>query len=203
MSSKNIVEIVRPMLEGHISAKQMWNEYGTEIRSIEKGTSYDEVMSLTCAYHRYGIYLADKGYYKESLPYWDKALEVLQKGHNYVLREQFEEFVEAILNYKANVLAKLENYKESLACFKMLKELCPAKDEYKINYDNCYQAMINKKVYPCYAIVAVLWAVCAIDSWLLNTDFLPGWLVDIGWYLWIILIVIQFVLPWIKRNKHQ
>lgn len=203
MSSKNILEMVEPMLDGRISVKQLWDEYGAEIRSVEKGNSYDEVMSLTCAYHRYGIYLADKGYYKESLMYFDNAQAFLQKGHNFVPREQYEEFIEAILNYKANVLAKLENYKESLECFKMLKELCPAKDEYKINYDNCYQVMIHKMVYPCYAIVAILWAICAIDSWLLDTNYLPGWLVDLGWYLWIILIVIQFVLPWVKRKMNK
>lgn len=200
MSNKNIVELVRPMLDGRISIKQLWDEYESEIRAVEKGNSYDEVMSLTCAYHRYGIYLAEKGYFKDSLAYFDDALMVLTKGHNFVLREQFDEFQEAILNYKANVLAKLERYKESLECYKVLKELCPGKDEYAIYYDNCYQAMINKKVYPYYAIVAILWAVCAIDGWLLDTNYLPDWIADLGWYLWIILIVIQFVLPWVKRK---
>lgn len=200
MSTKNIVELVRPMLEGQISIKQLWDEYGTEIRAVEKGSSYDEVMSLTCAYHRYGIFLAEKGYFNDSLIYFDDALTILTKGNNFVLREQFDEFQESILNYKANVLAKLERYNEALACLKELKVLCPAKDEYRLHYDNCYQAMINKKIYPCYVIVAVVWAICLIDGMLLDTDYIPGWVSDIGWYVWIILIVMQFVLPWVKRK---
>ena len=148
MSTKNIVELVRPMLEGQISIKQLWDEYGTEIRAVEKGSSYDEVMSLTCAYHRYGIFLAEKGYFNDLLIYFNDALTILTKGNNFVLREQFDEFQESILNYKANVLAKLERYNEALACLKELKVLCPAKDEYRLHYDNCYQAMINKKIYP-------------------------------------------------------
>ena len=60
--------------------------------------------------------------------------------------------------------------------------------------------MINKKIYPCYAIVAVVWAICLIDGMLLDTDYIPGWVSDIGWYVWIILIVMQFVLPWVKRK---
>ena len=99
-----------------------------------------------------------------------------------------------------NVLARLERYNEALACLKELKVLCPAKDEYRLHYDNCYQAMINKKVYPCYVIVAVVWAICLIDGMLLDTDYIPGWVSDIGWYVWIILIVMQFVLPWVKRK---
>lgn len=202
VGNKNIVEIVNGLLEGHISIEQVWADYETDIRSVNSCNTYDEVMSLMCLYYRYGTYLANKGYYKDALPYLEKSLSVLISGMHLVPKETYNDFLEEILRYKSTVLYKLEKYKETLECLKILKKHFPERDEFKIDYDRCFQILLNKYINPFYLLIVLFWGIYSIDCWLLNTDILPRWTFDIGWYLWIILVVIQFVLPWIKKiNK--
>ena len=81
----------------------------------------------------------------------------------------------------------------------MLKTTFPEKDEFRIDYDNCFHALLNKSINPLYLLVMLFWAIYGIDHWLLDTNFLPSWTFNIGWCFWIVLVVIQFGFPWIKR----
>ena len=38
VNNKNLIGIVNSLLEGHVSIEQVWNDYGTYIRSINNST---------------------------------------------------------------------------------------------------------------------------------------------------------------------
>lgn len=199
VNNKNLIGIVNSLLEGQVSIEQVWNDYGTYIRSINNCNTYDEVMSLTCVYYRYGVYLANEGYYQKSLSYLEKSLTVLTDGIHLVSKETYNNFYAEVLKYKSTVLYRLGKYRKSLECLKILKTTFPEKDEFRIDYDNCFHALLNKSINPLYLLVMLFWAIYGIDHWLLDTNFLPSWTFNIGWYFWIVLVVIQFGFPWIKR----
>lgn len=199
MEAINITEIVKPFLERKVGIEQIWREHEDEIRAIDEGKNADEVWALSIIYYNYGTYLDENGYKTESLKYIDEAIQLFVKGKHFITPKEYDDTIEKMLQTKAFVLVNLEKLKEALAYFKMLKERFPFKDTYRIHYHNCFQAMINKWVNPIYVVLAICMAVYAFVNWVLKPSFFPGWLFDICWYSWIVLLVAQFVVPWVVK----
>jgi diadenosine tetraphosphate (Ap4A) HIT family hydrolase len=38
------------------------------------------------------------------------------------------------------------------------------------------------------------------EIYLFHTHIIPGWLIDAGWVIWIIMLIIQFALPWVLKK---
>ncbi len=199
MGTMNITEIVKPFLERKVGVEQVWREHGDEIRAIDEGKNADEVWALSIIYYNYGTYLENNGYKTESLKYIDGAIEFFVKGKHFITPNEYDDTIENMLQTKAFVLVSLEKFKEALAYFKILKERFPSKDTYRIHYHNCFQAMINKWINPIYVVIAICMAIYALVNWVINMSFFPGWLFDFYWYLWIVLLIVQFVVPWVVK----
>ena len=92
------------------------------------------------------------------------------------------------------------DYKSALPYLKQLKNMFPRKDDYRNAYINCLGSAIAKYTNPAYIVIAILFLLKIGESYLLGTKFIPGWLVDVGWIIWIIMLIVQFGLPWMMKR---
>lgn len=60
--------------------------------------------------------------------------------------------------------------------------------------------MVSKAIAPIYVIIIIIWAILALQKWVLHVTILPSVLWEIGFWIWMVLLVIQFVVPFVARK---
>jgi tetratricopeptide (TPR) repeat protein len=92
-------------------------------------TDYDYVMRLTCDY---AIMLEDSGYLKKSIPYLDKAIDLMENFPEYQKNKLFDiRYYELIVFHKARALYNLKKFKDSQVIFDKLDKALPNNDIYQ------------------------------------------------------------------------
>ena len=115
-------------------------------------------------------------------------------------QRQYENAFEAIVSRRAQTEMHLDRQIDSLKDVKLLRQLFPRKDEYRLAYISGVSNVIAKYTNPAYIIIAILFVAKMLENYLFDTDFIPGWLIDIGWSLWIVMLIVQFGLPWMMKK---
>ena len=193
---ENQLKIIwQPIAEGTESIESWWSRNCNFIQSITHVDTEEEVMIWTASYYRYGMYLHNDGYSKQSLEYVDKALDILEKKKGKLYEAQYKDSLEAIMEGKTSVLYKLEQYWEAYKLMSRLHSMKPQKDDYRIGMKNLFSASISKIVNPIYVILACIWGVMLLEQYVFHTEFIPSIVWTITWACWIVLLVIQFVIP--------
>lgn len=195
-----IVIIAQSVLDGTIGIEQVWQTYGNLIRSTKEVHGHEEAMALVGLYLRQGQHLAEEGYLKDAMPYMDDALNTLELVKEQMSRREYEDAFEAIVSRRAQVTMHLDRYIESLKDVRLLRQMFPRKDEYRMAYISGISNIIAKYTNPVYIALAVLFLVKMLEVYLFDTHVIPGWLVDVGWGLWIVMLIVQFGLPWILKK---
>ena len=184
-----------PISEGTERIEDCWQRNGDYIQSITHVDTEDEVLIWCASYYRYGMFLYNDGYSKQSLGYIDKALDILDRNKGKLYENQYKDSVETILESKCSVLYKLERYWEAYGIMKQLHSMKPQKDDYKIALKNLLSASISKYANPIYIILACIWGAMLLEQYVFNTEYIPSIVWTITWACWIVLLIIQFVLP--------
>jgi len=195
-----IVIIAQSVMDGTIGIEQVWQTYGNLIKSIKDVQSEEEAMALVGLYIRYAQHLAENGYLKDSMPYFDDALLVLDNVKSSMSRHQYEIAFEAIISRRAQTEMHLDQQIDALKDVKLLRQMFPRKDEYRLAYISGVSNVIAKYTNPAYIIIAILFVAKLLENYLFDTNVIPGWLIDIGWGLWIVMLIVQFGLPWIMKR---
>jgi hypothetical protein len=89
---------------------------------------------------------------------------------------------------------------EAYRIMKQLHEEDLEKDDYKNAMDNIFSSCVWNFVWPGYAIIACLWIFSLIDKHILQMNLFPSWMWDITWAIWIVLIAVQFVVPYVMKK---
>ena len=200
MEKSNIEIIIDSVMDGTIGIEQVWQTYGDTIRNTESVSSEAEVLALIGLYFRYGAKLEIDGYLKDAKEYYESAYQLIGKWKKHISDDQYNHAVEAVLHSLANVNGKLEDYKSALPYLKQLKDLFPRKDDYHTAYINCLGSTIAKYTNPVYIIIAIFFLIKMAEVYVFHTHYIPGWLIDTGWIIWIIMLIIQFGLPWVMKR---
>ena len=200
MEKSKIEIIMDSVMDGTIGIDQVWQNYGDTIRNTTDVNSEPEALALVGLYFRYGAKLEGDGYQKDAMRYFGDAHNSLERSKEIVSPEQYNHAMEAILYALANVNAKLENYKNALPYLKRLKNMFPRKDDYRTAYIGCLSSAIAKYTTPFYIVAGILFLFKMGEIYIFKTHFIPGWLVDTAWILWIVILIIQFGLPWIMKK---
>ena len=187
-------------MDGTIGIEQVWQTYGDQIRSTDKVSSEPEALALTGLYFRYAAKLDNDGYSKDARDYYKGAYDTIENWKHIISADQYNHAIETILYSIANVNSKLDDYKSALPYLKQLKNKFPRKDDYRLAYIGCLGTAIAKYTNPVYIIIAVLFLIKMGESYLFGTKFIPGWLIDVGWIIWIIMLIVQFGLPWMMKR---
>ena len=96
---------------------------------ISNLADYDFAMKLTCDY---AILLETDGYLKKSIPYFDKAINMLENFPEYPQNKLFDiKYYEMTLFHKARVLFNLKKYKDAHLIFDKLNKAFPNNDKYQ------------------------------------------------------------------------
>lgn len=200
MDNARIVVIIESVKDGTIGIEQVWQTYGDLIRSTKNVETEREAVALTALYSRYGNYLANRGYFKDAIEYYERAINVLDAEKKVVSDKQYDGATETILYSLANVHAKLENYKDALPYLKQLKDRFPRKDKYRQAYIGCLRSLIAKFTMPIYIVLGLLFLIKIGEIHLFHTHYIPGWLIDVAWVIWIVALIVQFCVPWVMKK---
>lgn len=76
----------------------------------------------------------------------------------------------------------------------------PRKDEYRLAYISGISTVIAKYTNPVYIVIALLFFAKMLEVYLFDSRVIPGWLVDVGWSVWIVMLIVQFGLPWVLKK---
>ena len=188
------------VMDGTIGIEQVWQTYGDTIRGKNTVGSEPEALALTALYYRYAVKLDTDGYSKDAREYYKGAYDTLGKWKHIVSDDQYNHAMESILYSIANVNRKLDDYKGALPYLKQLKDMFPRKDDYRTAYIGCLASTIAKYTNPAYIAIAVLFLLKMGESYIFGTKYIPGWFVDAGWIIWIIMLIVQFGTPWIMKR---
>lgn len=195
-----IVILAQSVLDGTIGIEQVWQAYGNMIRGTKEVHGAEEAMALVGLYLRQGQYLSEEGYLKDGLPYMDDALGVLESVKSEMSQHQYEDAFEAIVSRRAQVTMHLDKHLDSLKDVKLLRQMFPRKDEYRLAYISGISTIVAKYTNPVYIVIALLFVAKMLEVYLFDSQVIPSWLVDAGWGIWIVMLIVQFGLPWILKK---
>ena len=65
----------------------------------------------------------------------------------------------------------------------------------RIGMKNLFSASISKIVNPIYVVLACIWGVMLLEQYVFHTEYIPSIVWTITWACWIVLLIIQFVIP--------
>ena len=189
-------EIFEPLLSGSIRIDDWWKaneDYFNSISSVDNG---EDAMIWSAGFYRYGMYLHNEGYSKKSVSYIDRAIEILEQNKSMFHENDFYESYETMLNSKAKVLFSLEKYWDA---YKIMKNLCkinPAKDDYRLGKKNLLSASMSKICNPIFVVLACIWGIMLLEKYVFHTHFIPSVTWEITWIIWIVLLIVDFVVPY-------
>ena len=201
MDNSRIVIIADSVLDGTVSIEQAWQSYGNLIQGTSNVSTEQEANALIGLHLRYGVHLDNKGYYKDAKAMYEKALDVLTNERKVMSEQSVQKASEAIIYRLAVVNREMDDYVGAFRQIKELRNMFPLNDEYKQAYIGCIGNIISKYTNPVYIIIAVLLLLRMGEIYLTHTHFIPGWLVDAGWILWICMLIVQFGLPWVLKKS--
>ena len=200
MEKSRLAVIIESVIDGTIGIEQVWQSYGNMIRGTETTGSEEEALALTGLYVRYGAYLEKTGYLRDAKQYYEDSLAILNREKERLSDNHYIEWTESIIYAMVRVNKELDEYKRAFIYIKQLKKMFPRKEEYRQAYIGCLGSMIAKYTNPIYIIIAILFLLKMGEIYLFHTHFIPGWLIDIGWIIWIAILIVQFSLPWILKK---
>ena len=200
MEKSRLAVIIESVIDGTIGIEQVWQSYGNMIRGTETTGSEEEALALTGLYVRYGAYLEKTGYLRDAKQYYEDSLAILNREKERLSDNHYIEWTESIIYAMVQVNKELDEYKSAFIYIKQLKKMFPRKEEYRQAYIGCLGSMIAKYTNPIYIIIAILFLLKMGEIYLFHTHFIPGWLIDIGWIIWIAILIVQFSLPWILKR---
>jgi tetratricopeptide (TPR) repeat protein len=170
------------------------------IRRTETTGSEEETLALTGLYVRYGAYLEKTGYLRDAKQYYEDGLAILNREKDKLSDNHHIDWIEPIIYAIVRVNKELDEYKIAFMYIKQLKKMFPRKEEYRQAYIGCLVSMLAKYTNPVYIVIAILFLLKMGEIYLFHTHFIPGWLIDIGWVIWIAILIVQFSLPWILKS---
>ena len=200
MEKSRLAVIIESVIDGTIGIEQVWQSYGNMIRGTETTGSEEEALALTGLYVRYGAYLEKSGYLRDAKQYYEDSLAILNREKERLSDNHYLDWTESIIYAMVRVNKELDEYKSAFIYIKQLKKMFPRKEEYRQAYIGCLGSMIAKYTNPIYIIIAILFLLKMGEIYLFHTHFIPGWLIDIGWIIWIAILIVQFSLPWILKK---
>ncbi len=199
MQNQHLIEIGHALIHGSSNIEDWWKANAVFLSNIQTVSSAEEVAIWSSAYFNYGKYLLNKGYAKKAYNYVDKALSIIDNNKQ-LLGEQYKEWSETIRETKSAVLFQMGKKWEAYRIMKQLHEEDLEKDDYKNAMDNIFSSCVWNFVWPGYAIIACLWIFSLIDKHILQMNLFPSWMWDITWAIWIVLIAVQFVVPYVMKK---
>lgn len=199
MQNQHLIEIGHALLHGSVSIENWWKENAVFLSSIQSVSSAEEVAIWSSAYFNYGKYLLNKGYAKKAYSYVDKALTIIDNNKQ-LLGDQYNDWSATIRETKSAVLFKIGKKWEAYKIMKQLHEEDIEKDDYKSAMENIFSSCIWSFVWPCYAVIACLWLFSLIDKHALHLNLFPSWMWDVTWAIWLVLIAVQFVVPYVMKK---
>lgn len=200
MEKSRLAIIIESVIDGTIGIEQVWQTYGNMISGTVSTESEEEALALTGLYIRYGAYLEKSGYLKDAKQYYEGGLTILNREKKMVADNHFVDWTESIVYSLARVNRELDDYKSAFTYIKQLKNMFPRKEEYRQAYIGCLSSMISKYTDPIYIVIAILFLIKIGEIYLFDTHFIPSWLIDIGWVIWILMLIVQFALPWFLKK---
>ena len=201
MEKSRLAVIIESVIDGTIGIEQVWQSYGNMIRGTETTGSEEEALALTGLYVRYGTYLEKSGYLRDAKQYYEDSLAILNREKERLSNNHYLDWTESIIYAMVRVNKELDEYKSAFMYIKQLKKMFPRKEEYRQAYIGCLVSMLAKYTNPVYIVIAILFLLKMGEIYLFHTHFIPGWLIDIGWVIWIAILIVQFSLPWILKKK--
>lgn len=199
MQNQHLIEIGHALIHGSVSIENWWKENAVFLSSIQSVSSAEEVAIWSSAYFNYGKYLLNKGYAKKAYCYVDKALTIIDNNKQ-LLGDQYNDWSATIRETKSAVLFKTGKKWEAYKIMKQLHEEDIEKDDYKSAKENIFSSCIWSFVWPCYAVIACLWLFSLIDKHTLHLNLFPSWMWDVTWAIWLVLIAVQFVVPYVMEK---
>jgi len=200
MEKSRLAVIIESVIDGTIGIEQVWQSYGNMIRGTETTGSEEEALALTGLYVRYGTYLEKSGYLRDAKQYYEDSLAILNREKERLSNNHYLDWTESIIYAMVRVNKELDEYKSAFMYIKQLKKMFPRKEEYRQAYIGCLVSMLAKYTNPVYIVIAILFLLKMGEIYLFHTHFIPGWLIDIGWVIWIAILIVQFSLPWILKK---
>lgn len=200
MEKSRIVVLIESVMDGTIGIEKVWQTYGNQIRGITNVQTEREALSLIGLYFRYGAFLEKEGYLKEAKSYYEESLIILRREKRAISEMQFDKSKETIMYSLAIIHKELDDYWGGLKYIRQLRESNPRKDEYRLAYIGCLGSVIAKYTNPIFIIICILFLLKMGEIYITHTHFIPGWLIDAGWILWIVLLIVQFGLPWVLKK---
>ena len=200
MEKSQIVILIESVMDGTIDIEQVWQTYGNQIRGFTNVQTEREALSLAGLYFHYGAYLEKEGYLKDAKSYCEESLNILNREKSVVSEPQFNKSRETIIYSLATIHRQLDDYCGGLKCIKQLREINPRKDEYRLAYIGCLGSVIAKYTNPIFIVICILFLLKMGEIYITHTHYIPGWLIDTGWILWIVMLIVQFGLPWILKK---
>ena len=200
MEKSRLAVIIESVIDGTIGIEQVWQSYGNMIRGTETTGSEEEALALTGLYVRYGAYLEKSGYLRDAKQYYEDSLAILNREKERLSDNHYFDWTESIIYAMVRVNKELDEYKSAFMYIKQLKKMFPRKEEYRQAYIGCLVSMLAKYTNPVYIVIAILFLLKMGEIYLFHTHFIPGWLIDIGWVIWIAILIVQFSLPWILKK---
>ena len=203
MSDINVKELCAPVFNGEERIEDWWKQNESIISSIKEVTTDEEVIIWSACYYHYGMYLQNENYSKQSLQYIDKAIDIIERNKGQLNEQVYEDSLETMLETKSNILLHLDEYWKA---YKIMSTLCfmkPSKEDYAIERKSLLRLSISKFINPMWIVLVVLWAVMMCEALITHTEFIPHFMWDIGFVVWIILLFIQFVAPSVINKIQQ
>ena len=200
MEKSKIVVLIESVMDGTIDIEQVWQTYGNQIRNTANVTTEREAHALIALYYRYGVFLDKEGYLKDAKSYCEESLNILEREKCVMSDNQYEKTKETITYTLATIHRQLDDYWGALNQIKQLRQLSPRKDEYRLAYIDCWGSVIGKYTTPVFIVLCILFLLKMGEIYIFHTHFIPGWLIDIAWVIWIAMAVVQFGLPWVLKK---
>ena len=200
MEKSQIIVIMESIMDGTIGIEQVWQTYGNQIRGVANVQTEREALALSGLYFRYGAYLEKEGYLKDAKSHYEESLNILNREKNVVSEPQFNKYRETIIYSLATIHRQLDDIWGGLKCIKQLREINPRKDEYRLAYIGCLSSVIAKYTNPVYIAICILFLLKMGEIYIAHSHYIPGWLIDAGWILWIVMLIVQFGAPWVLKK---
>ena len=149
-----IFEQLRPLLKSiDPEISQLWNDYGQEIENIKIVSNKDELLSVLSAYLNIIGELQIKRKHKDSIPYFDKALFLLENNSVILESSIYNKYYEFLLVAKisAHIYAHETNMAYKVA--KTLKKKYPMSEYTSLYWQTLFCTPILVCIIICIGII--------------------------------------------------
>lgn len=185
------------------SIQDIWHRFGNQILAAGYHVDPADIIPLSILHIKYAQRLSHDGYIKKAKPYYDSAINILQKNKNNISQDEYTIFIVEYLQQRAWALTQQGNHIQALKDIKGAREINPSMDKLiEIEY-SVRQNAFNQVCTPIYGVVAIIWLLMLLESKLTHTNIIPAVMWEIGWVIWVILLVVQFAVPWIIKKVRK